>query len=139
MSGLDRRPDDASDADVRAAGRMTEALETLIRAQGHLYSMHQLVGHADLLLDEVVSDLREAGADDLADEIERDLIGRNVIDSRWTFQLVEEFEDDYMSVFREHEQRIRDALTGGVRHVYEAEMKQRRRTAGRDGHEDRPA
>jgi hypothetical protein len=37
------RPDAASDAAVAAAGRMTEALETLERARGHLYAFHQLV------------------------------------------------------------------------------------------------
>lgn len=42
------------------------------------------------------------------------------------------------SVFREHEQKLRDELQGGSRHVLEAEMKERRRTIGRHGHEARP-
>ena len=88
------------DRAVAAAGKMSEALETIERARGHLYSFHQLVGEADLKLDEALALLREAGADGLADEIERNLVGRNVIAGRWTFQVVEEFDDDYWSVFR---------------------------------------
>ena len=51
---------------------------------------------------------------------------------------VEEFDDTYWEVFRAHERAVRDELTGGRRHVYEAEMKERRRTHGRPGHEARP-
>jgi hypothetical protein len=112
---------------VAAAGRMTEALETLERARGHLYSFHQLVGEADLKLDAALDALRAAGADDLARRIETELVGRNVIPDRWTFQVVEEFDDGYWSVFRDHERAVRDALTGGRRHLHEAAMKADRR------------
>jgi len=133
-----QRPAGASDLAVEAAGRMTEALETLERARGHLYSFHQLVGSSDLALDDVLELLRKAGRDDLAEALEADLVGHNVLFGRWTFQVMEEFDDGHYARFREHEQRIRDALTGGVRHVFEAEMKERRRTDGRDGHERDP-
>ena len=33
---------------AQAVGRVTEALETIERARGHLYSFHQLTGRADL-------------------------------------------------------------------------------------------
>ena len=68
----------------------------------------------------------------------RDLLGRNVIPGRWTFQIVEEFDDGYWEVFRGHERAVREALTGGRRHVHEAGMKERRRTHGHPGHEARP-
>jgi hypothetical protein len=133
-----RRPDGASDADVEGAGKMTEALERLERARGHLYTFHQLMGETDLLLDDVVEALARGGHDELAARLRVDLIGRNVLDGRWSFQIVEEFDDTYWACFREHERRVRDALTAGRRHVAEAEMKQRRRTRGRDRHEAEP-
>jgi hypothetical protein len=117
---------------------MTEALECLERARGHLYSFHQLMGHSDLKLDEVVDQLRKAGEDDEADRIEKDLIGRNVLPGYWTFEVVERFDDQYWEVFREHERRVRTRLVGGRKHVFEAEMKARRRTHGLDGHEAAP-
>jgi hypothetical protein len=132
------RPDGATDIAVEAAGKMSEALEKLERARGHLYGFHQLVGEADLALDEVLDGLRECGEHEVAERLETELLGRNVLPGRWTFQIVEEFDDTYWEVFRAHERAVRDALVGGRRHVYESEMKERRRTHGREGHEARP-
>ncbi|VEG55311.1 Uncharacterised protein [Mycolicibacterium aurum] len=129
---------DATDATVDAVGKLTEALEFVERARGHLYSFHQLMGHADLLLGEACDALREAGNDAAAERMETELIGHNVLYGRWTFQIVEEFDDTYWSLFREHERRTRDELLGGERHVHEARMKEERRTHGRKGHEQRP-
>jgi hypothetical protein len=135
---LGRRPDGISDATVEAVGSLSEALEYVERARGHLYEFHQLIGHADLVLGEACDKLRAAGHQAVADRLERDLVGRNVLYGRWTFQVVEEFDDDYWSIFRDHERRVRDELQQGARHVFEAEMKEKRRTKGRPGHEARP-
>ncbi|MFI5836438.1 hypothetical protein ACIA5A_22450 [Micromonospora sp. NPDC051300] len=134
-----RRPDGVSDATVEALGKLGEALECVERARGHLYELHQLIGHADLTLDEAVELFRAAGHAETAERIDRDLLGRNVVAGRWTFQLVEEFDDGYYALFRETDRRARDELAAGRRHLYEAEMKERRRSRGRPGHEARPA
>ncbi|MEU9742246.1 hypothetical protein AB0E12_23985 [Micromonospora chersina] len=134
-----RRPAGVSDATVEALGKLSEALECVERARGHLYSLHQLIGHADLMLDDAVALFRSAGHPRLAERIEGDLLGRNVIAGRWTFQIVEDFDDGYYALFRELDRQARDELVGGRRHLYEAEMKERRRSPGRPGHEARPA
>lgn len=133
-----RRPEGIDAATVEAVGAVTEALEYVERARGQLYSFHQLMGHADLLLGKACDKLREAGHEIVAGRLENEVVGRNVLYGRWTFQVVEEFDDNYWSVFRDHERRVRDELQQGVRHVYEAEMKERRRTHGHAGHERRP-
>jgi hypothetical protein len=122
------------DKTIEAVGRITEALETTERARGHLYSFHQLTGSADLELGEACDLLREAGHTELAERIERDLVGRNVIPDHWTFQIMEEYDDTYWSVFRAFEQEARDSLTGGKRHLHEAGMKEDRRTHGHPHH-----
>lgn len=132
------RPEGTSDETVEAAGSLSEALEHVERARGHLYSFHQLMGHADLLLGETCDKFRAAGHETIADRLDTDMVGRNVLHGRWTFQIVEEFDDSYWSRLRDHEQAVRDELMGGHRHVFEAEMKERRRTHGRPGHEARP-
>lgn len=132
------RPPGTSDETVEAVGKVSEALEYVERARGHLYSFHQLMGHADLLLGDAADALRDAGHTEIADRLIEDMVGRNVIRGRWTFQVVEEFDDDYWSRFRDHERRVRDELMDGRRHVFEAEMKEDRRTKGRDGHEATP-
>ncbi len=131
-------PHGVGDATVEAVGKLTEALETTERARGHLYSFHQLTGSADLELGEAVELLREAGHGDLADSIAGDLVGRNVLPGRWTFQIVEDYDDTYWSAFRETERRVRDLLAGGRRHLFEAGMKEDRRTQGHPDHTARP-
>lgn len=117
------RPDGVSDGLVAALGKLSAALEVAEDARGHLYEFHRLSGRADISLQDAVRSLREAGQSAVAEQIEGSLVGRDVIPGRWTFQLVEAYDDTYLSVFRGVEQRVRDHLIGGVRHLYEAEMK----------------
>jgi hypothetical protein len=126
------------DATVEAVGAVSEALECVERARGDLYSFHQLIGHADLLLGEACDKLRAAGQGAIAERLETEIIGRNVLYGRWTFQIVEDFDDNYWSEFRDQERRVREELQQGRRHVFEAEMKERRRSHGEPGHERRP-
>ena len=126
------------DKTVDAVGKITEALETTDRARGHLYSFHQLTGTADLQLGEGCELLRQAGHTELAERIERDLVGRNVIPDHWTFQIMEEYDDTYWSAFRAFEKEARDSLTGGRRHLHEAGMKEDRRTHGHPHHTKGP-
>jgi len=137
--GLDRRPEGVSDATVEAVGKVSEAFETIEEVRGRLYGLHRLTGSADLALGEACDQLRAAGHGELADQLERELVGRNVLAGRWTFQVVEEFDDGYYADFKRLEQRVRDELMEGRRHVYEAEMKADRRTDGLAGHEATPS
>jgi hypothetical protein len=133
-----RRPEGVDDVTVEATGKMSEALEWVERARGHLYEFHQIMGHADLLLDDAVELLERSGNEAIARQLQEELVGRNVIEGRWTFQIVEEFDDTYWQVFRDAERRVRDELVGGRRHIFESEMKEDRRTHGRRHHEGRP-
>ncbi|ORV58309.1 hypothetical protein AWC03_14890 [Mycobacterium europaeum] len=126
------------DGVAEAVGKVTEALEIVERARGHLYSFHQLTGHADLQLDAAVARLRELGHADLAQHISDELVGRNVLPGRWTFQVVDEYDDGYYRCFREVERLVRDRLTGGRRHVHEAQLKESRRTPAHPAHTATP-
>ena len=52
------RPGHVDDDTIAAVGKLSEALECVERARGQLYDMHQLIGHADLLLGEAADKLR---------------------------------------------------------------------------------
>ncbi|OPC77032.1 hypothetical protein B4N89_41390 [Embleya scabrispora] len=129
-----RRPDGVDDATVAAVGRVSEAWEYTARARGHLYAFHQLTGSADRILHDAVDMLRRAGHRDAARLLETEIAGRNVIPGHWTFQIVEGYDRTYYQPFADAEQRLRDDLVGGRRHLYEAEMKQRLRTRGHPDH-----
>jgi len=134
----DRRPDGVDDATVEAVGKLGEAVEWIERARGRLYDFHQMSGHADLLLGEAADALADAGHDELADRIRVDLVGRNVIEGRWTFQIVEEYDATYWEPVRSARKAVESKLLAGREHVFESEMKERRRTDGRRHHEQRP-
>jgi hypothetical protein len=133
-----RRPPGLDDDTVAALGKLSEALETVERARGCLYDFHQLTGHADLTLGEAVEGLRAAGHHGLADTLDREIVGRNVLPGRWTFQIVEEYDESYYEPFRAAERQARDQLADGRRHLYEAEMKERHRTRGHPQHTAAP-
>jgi hypothetical protein len=122
LPGMDG-PDDLT---VEALGKLSEALETVHRVRGHLYALHQLTGAADFKLDEAVSLFMQAGHTKMAERIQRELIGRDLIPGHWTFQIVEEFDDGYYAEFTRVEKDARDEYAQGRRHLYEAELKARR-------------
>ena len=135
----DRTRPDLDDTTVEALGKLSEALEVAEHARGLLYGFHRLTGTSDLTLQEAVELFRKAGHTELADDLERDLVGRNVIADRWTFQIVEDYDANYWTTFRAFDERARTELSDGDRHVFEARMKQRERTPGHPRHEAGPA
>lgn len=91
----DSLPDGLDEETVDAVGKLTEALETVEVARGHLYAFHQLTGSADFKVGEAVEGLERAGHTELAERLRRELVGRNVLPGRWTFQVVEDYDETY--------------------------------------------
>ncbi|MGW1671334.1 hypothetical protein [Streptomyces sp. NPDC002324] len=133
-----QRPEGLSDATVEALGSLSKALETTERARGHLFSFHQLTGTADLELDRATSLLREAGHHEWAHRVETEVLGRNVIPGHWTFQIVEAYDQTYYQAFKALERDAVDQLAEGRDHLYEAEMKESRRTHDHPDHTSTP-
>jgi hypothetical protein len=80
---------------VAAIGKASEAMEYVERARGHLYEFHQLMGRADLVFGAASDMLKAAGLDDSSEELKSEVVGRNVLDGRRTFQIVDEFNELY--------------------------------------------
>jgi len=125
-----QRPAATDDATVDAVGKISAAFEVVENARGMLYAFHRMSGEADLALQDGLKALRDAGQHALADEIDDVLVGRDVVRDMWTFQIVEAYDEQYWQVFQAVERLVRDELSGGAPHVYEAEMKRREQTGG---------
>ena len=128
-------PDDTL---VEAIGKASEALEYVERARGHLYTFHQLMGRADIDFGTAADLLEQCGMQRDADALRHEIVGRNVLDGRWTFQIVEEYDDLYYGPAVDAVRTLEREHLDGRRHVHEARMKEQRRTKGRVGHESRP-
>ena len=133
-----QRPDGASDELVAAVGKLSEAFEWVERVRGRLFDFHQMMGRADFLFEDAADALDAAGEHEHARVVREEVVGRNVLRGRWTFQIVEEFEDCYYEPVRDLDRSVRDALMDGRRHVFEAELKEQRRTRGHPEHASRP-
>ena len=107
------RPAGVTDEMVDAIGKVSEALEWVERARGRLYDFHQMMGRADLLFGDAADALEAAGAVEASSALGREVVGRNVLRGRWTFQLVEEFDDDYYEPVRAIERELRNELMDG--------------------------
>ena len=111
---------------VDAVGKATEALEYVERARGHLYAFHQLIGRADFLFEETRS-----GSATRTPRRGRalwcNLVGRDVLEGRWTFEIVERFDDDYYDTARSRSPP-RERAGRGRRHAHEEDLRRRRRT-----------
>ena len=112
---------------VDAVGKASEALEYVERARGHLYAFHQLIGRADFLFEESARWLAQLGHRDQAASLWHNLVGRNVLENRWTFEIVERFDDDYYDAARSEVIRLEQSLVGGRRHAHEEALRRRRR------------
>ena len=131
MSGPDpahRRPPGLDDATLEALGKLSEALEAVEEARGVLYAFHRLTGTADRALSEAVALFGSSGHEQVAERIETELVGRDVLPGHWTFQIVEGYDETYYGVVKALEREVRDQLAAGRRHIPEAEMKAARRT-----------
>jgi len=124
------RPAGSSDATVDAVGRLSAAFEVVENARGFLYGFHRMSGEADLALQDALVALRSAGHAELADEIDQVLVGRDVVPGTWTFELVEAYDEHYYRVFRAVDALVRERLSDGRPHVFEAEMKAREQRSG---------
>ncbi|MGW1957691.1 hypothetical protein ACWCPI_33930 [Streptomyces sp. NPDC001920] len=133
-----RRPAGVDDKTVEALGALSKARETTERARGRLYDFHQLTGTADLQLDRAVQLLHEAGHPEWAEKVRTEIVGRNVIPGYWTFQLIEAYDATYYRPFQDVEAGVVQQLAQGRPHLYEAEMKEERRTPGHPDHTARP-
>jgi hypothetical protein len=122
--------DELDTATVDAVGKATEALEYVERARGQLYAFHQLIGRADFLFEQSAVGLAAAGRHVEAASLWRNLVGRDVLEGRWTFQIVESFDDDYYDAARSEVARLEATLVAGRRHAHEELLRERRRAQG---------
>ncbi len=133
-----RRPEGVNDATIEALGKLSAALDHVEDARGHLYAFHRLCGSAETTLEEATAMIRDAGHFEIADALDRGVLGRNPLPGMWSFQMVEAYDDGFYAEAKAIQQRATDELVEGKRHIFEAEMKELRRTRGREGHEVTP-
>jgi hypothetical protein len=137
-ASTDRVPSPAGEVPFELLDTMataTEAMEYIERARGNLYTLHHLLVRADLLFAEVAASLRAQGHDDEAGLLEQQVIGRNVLENRWSFEVVEAFDDGFYGPVSGAVRDLERRTVGGQRHAREAALKRYRTTPQSTGDE----
>ncbi|WP_248516711.1 hypothetical protein [Salinarchaeum laminariae] len=111
---------------VAALHEVELGCEWLQRANGHLLQFHHATGHGMDHLAAAEEHLRAAGHTELADAIRDGLLPRGVVDDeRWSYDLVESFQNGLLADVSAFEREARDELAAGDRHVAERLQEQR--------------
>jgi len=108
-------------------------IEWLRRAHGSLVEFHHATGHAMDHLYEAETTLRDCGHTELADQLRDELLPRGAVEDRWTYDLLESFDDGLLADATAVERGLREELADGQRHITERKQERRwKRRAERD-------
>lgn len=122
-----------SEAEIEALHEVEVGCEWLERAQGHLLAFHHAVGHGMDHFAVAEDHLRDEGHPELANHIRDDVLPCGVVDGdRWSYGLVEAYEDTMLAEVRRMGQMIREELADGSRHVAERRQRKQWRDRARD-------
>ncbi|WP_290819238.1 hypothetical protein [Halovivax sp.] len=127
MGTDDAAPDETlTETELEALHEVELGLEWLQRAQGELIEFHHATGHGMDHLDLAESRLRESGHEALADALRQEVLPHGVVDGdRWSYDVLEDFQDTILTEIEGFERRTREELAGGRRHVLERRQERR--------------
>ncbi|WP_255194079.1 hypothetical protein [Natronobeatus ordinarius] len=121
--------DELTEVELEALHEVELGLEWLQRAQGYLIEFHHATGHGMDHLALAESRLREAGHDELADDVRDNLLPHGVVDDdRWSYDVLEDFQATMLAEATVLERRVRRELADGRRHVTERRQERRWKT-----------
>jgi hypothetical protein len=132
MSRTTDTPPELSEFEVDALHSVELGLEWLRRAHGNLIEFHHATGHAMDHLADAEPVLRACGYDDLADRLRADLLPRGAVDERWTYDLLETFEDGLLADVEAYERQARDTIADGSSHIAERHQEREWRRRARN-------
>lgn len=129
--------EDLSATEREAVHEIELSIEHLHRAHGQLVAFNHNTGRAIDHLAVAEELLRECGHPALVDRLREEYLPRGVVDSgdsdaqpgRWSYDILEDFQDDFLAEFVEFGEEVRESVAGGLRHP--VERKQKRDWQGR--------
>jgi len=126
-----------SETEQEALHSVELGLEWLHRAHGDLVGFHHKTGHAMDHLAEAETKLRDCGHTVLADALRDDYLPRGVIDDdRWSYDVLETYQEEFLSALTVFEEDARESVADGKRHVTERQQEREWKARARDGDGD---
>lgn len=135
MTRTDGEAPELDEAEREALHSVELGMELLRRAHGDLVGVHHKTGHAMDHFERAEGQLRACGYDELADALRCEYLPRGAIDDRWTYDLLERFEEGFLSDLTGFEERAREEVADGRRHVAERHQEREWRERAREARE----
>ena len=111
---------DLGEVECEALHEVELGVEWLHRAHGSLVEFHHKTGHAMDHFAEAERQLRACGHTDLADALRDEYLPRGVIDDdRWSYDVLESYQEGFLTDLTAFEAHAREAVSDGERHVTE--------------------
>ena len=110
-----------TDAEEDALHDLQVGIEHFQRGYGNLLDFHHEIGRGIDHFESARETLREAGHDDLADELRDRHLPAGVVGDMWSYEVVSAFEDGFLTETTDFEQSAREEVADGLDHVKERE------------------
>lgn len=125
-------PHHSDDPTIEALHRVELGLEWFHRAHGHLVAFHHNTGHAMDHFAAAEELLREQGERELANDLRDEFLPCGVLGDRWSYDVLETFQDGLLEDADAFERRARHELADGDRHVAERQQEREWRSRARE-------
>ena len=125
---------DLTEEEQRALHELQLGVENLYRGYGSLLDFHHAIGRGMDHLHDAEEVLREAGHEKRADMLRDEALPTGVLEDKWTYEIVESFEREFLAEVSGFEQDVREELADGKKHITERRQQQgwRERAEDRD-------
>ena len=110
---------DLTEEERRALHELQLGVENLYRGYGSLLDFHHAIGRGMDHLHDAEEILREAGHEKRADMLRDEALPTGVLEDRWTYEIVESFEREFLTEVSGFEQDVREDLADGTEHITE--------------------
>jgi hypothetical protein len=109
-----------SESERSALHQVELGIEWLHRAHGALVEFHHNTGHAMDHFAQAEELFRESGNETIADALRDEHLPSGVVDGdRWSYDLLEDFDEGFLCEMVDFEESARQSVSGGRRHVAE--------------------
>ena len=115
---------DLTEEEQEALHELQLGIENVYQGYGNLLDFHHAIGRGMDHLRDAEEILREAGHEERADMLRDEALPTGIIGGKWTYELVESFEQEFLSEVSGFEQEVREDLADGKGHITERQQQQ---------------
>lgn len=124
-----------TEKEIEALHQLQLGKEHIRKAYGQLLGCHHEVGRGMNKIKKATEILEDCEREDLSEEV-GSIVPANATSDRWTWEIVDDFEDNLLEDVLKTDKEVREELADGQRHINEEQMENMRKSSFWDIKED---